>query len=195
MKNYYTTLWGLKIPNKIKINLWQITNNFIPTLSNLKFWKLRFEALCPTCGEDEESTAHFFHDYYVAKLVLQKMNVQIANMHDKKEWKIWLANTFKSNNKEHKNMLSSLFWAIWHNRNLFYHEGVWQSINNIINFIKTFINEIKMLDNILVNNHKIQNPQWTPLSEDQVKVNFDIGFQKPNNKADSGIIVRNTKVL
>ncbi|KAK5836647.1 hypothetical protein PVK06_012444 [Gossypium arboreum] len=48
-----------------------------------------------------------------------------------------------------------------------------------------------MLDNNLVRNHRIQDLQWKPPSEDQVKVNIDTSFQKPNNRAVSGIIVRN----
>ncbi|KAA3466466.1 Ribonuclease H-like superfamily protein [Gossypium australe] len=119
MKNYYTALWGLKVPSKIKINLWRITNNFMPTLSSLKFRRLRFEALCPLCGEDDESTALVFRDRNVAKQVLQRLEVRIAPTHENTEWKRLLIETSNFNNTEQCTCLAVSFWAIRHNRNIF----------------------------------------------------------------------------
>ncbi|KAA3477503.1 reverse transcriptase [Gossypium australe] len=177
MKNYYAAIWGLK----------RITNTFLPTL------KLRLEALCPLCGEDDESTAHVFRDCNVAKQVLQRLKVRIAPTHENTEWKLWLIETFNFNNTEQRTCLAVSFRPIWHNRNIFYHEGIRQSINDIVSFIKAFINEIKMLDNILESKHKIQEAHWEPPIENQVKVNFDTSFRQPNKKAVSGIIVRNNR--
>lgn len=60
-RSYYTKTWSLKIPSKVRLNLWRIiTSNFLPTLSNLKARRLRYVALCPLCGEQDESVSHIF---------------------------------------------------------------------------------------------------------------------------------------
>ncbi|MBA0580959.1 hypothetical protein Gorai_023156, partial [Gossypium raimondii] len=48
--------------NKIKINLWRIKNNYLPTLSNLKIQRLKNDVVCPTCSEEEENIKHLFQD-------------------------------------------------------------------------------------------------------------------------------------
>ncbi|MBA0712486.1 hypothetical protein Golax_011587 [Gossypium laxum] len=41
-KNFYKQLWSLNLPSRIKITLWRISWNFLPTLVNMQVRKLRF---------------------------------------------------------------------------------------------------------------------------------------------------------
>lgn len=60
LKTYYTRLWSLNIPNKIRIHLWKVTNNCLPTFQNLQYMILRNKALCSICAMEDEPIAHIF---------------------------------------------------------------------------------------------------------------------------------------
>ncbi|MBA0677925.1 hypothetical protein Goari_019301, partial [Gossypium aridum] len=54
------------------------------------------------------------------------MKVISAPIHENQDWKHWLAETFNIYNTYQCTCLAVSFWAIWHNRNNFFHEGIWQ---------------------------------------------------------------------
>lgn len=59
---FFTKLWVLKVPSKIRIHMWRIANDYIPILHNLRVRKLVVNTLCPVCQEDEEMVSHLFKD-------------------------------------------------------------------------------------------------------------------------------------
>lgn len=117
-------LWSLKIPSKININLWRITNNYLPTFSNLKLRKLRAIALCPICGEKEVMVAHLFWDCSFIRKVFQGVGLVVPPVHANQEWTQWLANIFNTNSISHCSMLAITMWALWYNRIKMYPEGI-----------------------------------------------------------------------
>lgn len=92
---YYTNLWSLSVPSKIKIHPWRITKNYLPTLSNLKARSLRREAACPLCGESEDSVEHIFRDCLTTQQIL-KMLIDIGANHAYREWRQWLVVDFNN---------------------------------------------------------------------------------------------------
>ncbi|MBA0778095.1 hypothetical protein Gotri_006013, partial [Gossypium trilobum] len=59
-KNFYRKLWNLHMPSKIKITVWKIAWNYIPTFSNLKLRRVMTENRCRRCGQGEEDSTHVF---------------------------------------------------------------------------------------------------------------------------------------
>ena len=58
----WSKLWKLKIHERLKILMWQIESNTIPTKQNLEVRLGSNNSLCPLCNEDVESNANlFFH--------------------------------------------------------------------------------------------------------------------------------------
>lgn len=51
-------LWNLKIPPKVKKNLWRACNDFLPTKVALNRKRVPILTQCPTCNSTEESTLH-----------------------------------------------------------------------------------------------------------------------------------------
>ncbi|KAA3459953.1 putative Transposon TX1 [Gossypium australe] len=84
---FYTKLWGLKIPSKIRILMWRIANEFIPTLYNLRIRKLGTNSLCPVCQIDEETMSHLFKDCTFTQQVLRRIGVPDATCNREPNWK------------------------------------------------------------------------------------------------------------
>ncbi|KAL5803503.1 hypothetical protein ACOSQ4_031808 [Xanthoceras sorbifolium] len=55
---WWLALWNLNIPPKIKIFIWRVCHNAIPSLCNLCSRKIVVDPCCSRCGDDPESSAH-----------------------------------------------------------------------------------------------------------------------------------------
>lgn len=70
-KTFYKQLWGLNLPSKIKIHVWQASRNFLPTYLNL-FTKLVVQNfVCPRCLQEAKTLAHFNFECPISRDVWQ----------------------------------------------------------------------------------------------------------------------------
>ena len=53
---FWKRIWKQRIPNKIKLFLWQVCSNALPTKENLKKRKILDDAKCSACHSTQEST-------------------------------------------------------------------------------------------------------------------------------------------
>ncbi|MBA0610243.1 hypothetical protein Godav_011113, partial [Gossypium davidsonii] len=60
IKKIFRKLWNLNLPSKIKITVWKIAWNYIPTFSNLKLRRIMTEDQCLKCGQEAEDSEHVF---------------------------------------------------------------------------------------------------------------------------------------
>ncbi|KAL5550972.1 hypothetical protein UlMin_001148 [Ulmus minor] len=65
--NWWTTLWTLKLPPKIKNFLWRSCLNALPTKDNLVKRGIKTLQSCPRCGEVQESVLHVFFECIYAR--------------------------------------------------------------------------------------------------------------------------------
>ncbi|KAK8349822.1 hypothetical protein V6Z11_A06G170700 [Gossypium hirsutum] len=131
LSNFYTRLWNLSIPSKIRIHLWRVSNDFSPTRGVLKSCKLA-----------------------------------------------WLVEEFMKANILECRKLAISFWALWYNRNKFYHEGIRDRVQDVLEFINAYLMEINQLNNL---SHSISTPEqivWEPPEGDAIKFNFDTSFTR-----------------
>ncbi|KAL5844514.1 hypothetical protein ACOSQ3_010566 [Xanthoceras sorbifolium] len=57
-QNWWTRMWNLNIPPKVKIFIWRLCNKAIPSLSNLFCRKVVADCYCQRCGLDFETDGH-----------------------------------------------------------------------------------------------------------------------------------------
>ncbi|KAL5732416.1 hypothetical protein ACOSQ2_032108 [Xanthoceras sorbifolium] len=58
LRRGWLALWNLNIPPKIKIFIWRVCHNAIPSLCNLYSRKIVVDPCCSRCGDAPESSAH-----------------------------------------------------------------------------------------------------------------------------------------
>ncbi|KAA3483358.1 RNA-directed DNA polymerase (Reverse transcriptase) [Gossypium australe] len=90
-------LWLLNLPTKIKVTVWRISWNYLPTRVNMQHRKLVSNTSCPRCGESNETTDHIFRECPVTM-----------------EWITWISDQFTT--CQNKLFWCGL-WAIWGERN------------------------------------------------------------------------------
>ncbi|KAH1031001.1 hypothetical protein J1N35_043175 [Gossypium stocksii] len=59
-KKFYQKLWNSNIPSKVKILVWRISWNILPSLANLKLKRVLDDVRCPRCHQSEENSFHIF---------------------------------------------------------------------------------------------------------------------------------------
>ena len=57
-KKFWSSLWKLIVPSKVKSFLWRAFTNSIPTMQNLHKRKVASSSICSLYNEKEESTIH-----------------------------------------------------------------------------------------------------------------------------------------
>lgn len=57
-RNFYKNLWLLNLSSKIKIIVWRISWNYLPTMTTSLHKRLLHNALCSGCGRAAETTNH-----------------------------------------------------------------------------------------------------------------------------------------
>lgn len=110
-------------------------------------------------------------------------------------WKIWLATEFENQSIDACKIRAITFWAIWHNRNKIYHDGVREPVNEVVGFIKAYYAETNVARERLKNSCAVGHFVWEPPVNDTIKINFDSSFNQLTKCSISGIIARNKEGL
>ncbi|KAK5825481.1 hypothetical protein PVK06_020318 [Gossypium arboreum] len=61
-RDFYRQLWNLQLPTKLKITIWRISRNFIPTLVNLNHKQLVANMACLRCEGANENLDHVLRE-------------------------------------------------------------------------------------------------------------------------------------
>lgn len=112
LNTFYTRLWSLNIPSKIRIGLWKIANEFMPTLCILKIRKHARDAFCPVCKVEEESLAHLFWECAFTTQVLLEIGVVFLTTDREQNWKQWLAVGFVNSSILMCRKLALSYWDL-----------------------------------------------------------------------------------
>ena len=193
--NFFTKLCELHVPCKIRIFMWRIANNYLPTLHNLKSRQLAVNPLCPVCISEEESVDHLFRECSFTQQVLRGLEMPFSTCNKEANWKTWLVADFENKSLEACKIKSIAYWAIWYNRNKLYHERVREQVHEVVGFIKAYYTEISSMGEILQNTHDIKDSVWKPPDNDTIKINFDASFNRITRSSISGIIARDKEGL
>ncbi|KAK9045302.1 hypothetical protein V6N11_059189 [Hibiscus sabdariffa] len=186
-------VWELKLPSKIKIHFWCVINNFIPTFSKLAIRKIFVQLKCLLCQSDCESVSYFAKGRSFAQQVLSELGILTCPWLPKQIFVSWLSSAFGFLNPNARRTFVVALWAIWGSRNKIIHEGLVQSVREVVNFCKIYIKEIDAsLSSFLTTPTPTDSGQWNPPPVDRVKVNFDVCFDPTRLQSISGIIFRNS---
>ncbi|KAK8622840.1 hypothetical protein V6N13_117739 [Hibiscus sabdariffa] len=166
---FYKAMWNLSLPSKVKITLWRIASNFLPTLDNLQRRRLN------------------------VRNILQTFNFPSAPNSGSDSWLEWLAMFFVNLSEYRRRELAVIYWAVWFSRNKLVHEVYKSSIYEVSSFITAFICEHDSICRLNGSAHPIVVPRWEAPQEAVVKINFDSAFSYHSRSATSGIVARDNE--
>ncbi|KAF5459663.1 hypothetical protein F2P56_019591 [Juglans regia] len=170
MKKFWTALWKLQVPHKVKVFAWRACKDCLPTKANLIKRKLDIEGKCCFCQHPLEDLRHVLilcpstYGFLRSRFAVLQISSFLTTAMDI---------LFKGNFKD----LSDFFlmvWAFWFRRNKMVHEQIALPPQQVIGFAFT-----KKLHSVVVRqqlgNHISKNMVyiWSPPPEDSLKLNID----------------------
>ncbi|KAA3473244.1 Zinc finger, CCHC-type [Gossypium australe] len=170
-RKFYKKLWVLNLPSKIKFTIWRISWNYIPTRVNMHIWKLSNNRICPGCVKEAETNNHLFRECPVTKTV-------------------WKRTKFFRNTKSTVDGVHSVAYMDVRTKNKQVHEKISRSGKEKSNFIKSYISELKGIEEKLPKD-LTEVKSWQHLSGQTVKINFDTAYNEKICQAVVGIVARN----
>ncbi|XVF36663.1 hypothetical protein REPUB_Repub19eG0076600 [Reevesia pubescens] len=192
----WNKIWNLQCPEKIKLFIWKIFHNSLPTLECLAQRNLLTNTVCQRCSIREETTLHALRDCDSSKSIWLNFNQNLLPDN-------FFSSTLKGwlfSNIEMKKAISGIPWRIlfvtaawyvWYWRNCSLHEQdftwpgnaqkqIWAKAKQMVDVLDNFCNRLQYAAEI----------KWEKPPLHAVKINVDGSVSKDTGMAFAGGVIR-----
>ena len=118
----WRNLWKLELPEKVKIFAWRAWLNGLPTLDNMQMRGLCSNYTCSVCDEEVECLTHSLItcDFAFSVWALWQ-GYPLSLLLETQDFKDLAFHFLANSPLQHLLLFFAISWAIWHNRNLRFH--------------------------------------------------------------------------
>lgn len=190
----WTKLWHLNVPSKLKVFIWRLAQQSLPTTDLLQHRHMATRNTCSLCVW-EDSWRHSLINCTMARctwvLADESLTAHMAACTEPSA-KNWLFAMNESLSHVQFSKLVISLWAIWFARRKAIHENIFQSPAATHQFIESYFTEVQSLEKPAAPRptatHETRQ-RWLPPRTDHEKVNVDGAFACAGPKGDrSGIV-------
>jgi len=142
----WTDLWGVKVPSKVRVFLWRLAKQSIPTGDVRHHRNMAPNNSCSICG-CQDSWRHALLECNMAKCVwaLQREEIlEVISRAQHDDARGWLHEAIAVLSQEDLVRLVVTMWSIWHARRKVIHEDIFQSPLSTHSFIERFIADLEL---------------------------------------------------
>ncbi|XP_042958064.1 uncharacterized protein LOC122293585 [Carya illinoinensis] len=186
-------LWKLKVPNKVKMFLWRVAKDILPTRANLYRRKIIESPLCPICHSFPKTTAHVLWSCRAAQDVwshsskrLRKCRTEEQPFHELLTDHLSLLPA-----EEHVELVLTAT-ELWHRRKKFIFESSFTSPLQISKIVSTRKSELEEL-NSQPQEQSLSTRvpvKWCKPPTNFYKINWDVAIDRVNCMVGIGVAVR-----
>jgi ribonuclease HI len=195
MSNFWKTIWGLRVPNPVKMFVWRACNNILPTKDNLQKRGMVLDPLCIFCMSECETVKHILWDCPSASDVWGVCGRKVQKSSGEGSTFIEvLENMIERGTIEDLEFHAVIARKIWFRRNTVVHGGEFSHPNVLLQEAVSSFTDYKNI------NAKDGRPPQLPITRVPTKwqfpppglykVNWDAAIDSLNKRMGMGIIVR-----
>lgn len=129
-KSFFLDLWKLQIPVKLKISMWKVYNNFMPTFDNLTKRHIGSSIFFQLCQTEAESIDHLLRKCPATCQIWKSLHLPMPIMLHYHDHKTWLVDCFQADDR-YKKLMTITVWAIWYAKNKLIHDGQRKSMQDV----------------------------------------------------------------
>lgn len=125
MRRFWKILWKLHIPYKVHHFAWRACRDILPAKEILTQRHIIEDGICKECKEEVESSRHMFWScpraremWFNSKLLDTNCNLRFHNFLDI----LWYVTMIKQRSLELGEIVVTVAWALWNNRNEVHNE-------------------------------------------------------------------------
>uniref|UniRef100_A0A803QHU6 Reverse transcriptase domain-containing protein n=1 Tax=Cannabis sativa TaxID=3483 RepID=A0A803QHU6_CANSA len=204
-RDWWKYFWNLNLPPKIRIFVWKVLHNILPTAAALFKKKVLTSAECSLCASNWESIGHALFGCKHAKAIWKISTFQLdlskaQNMFNGD----YLQNLSTILSQQDFELLLCILWGIWTDRNKVVHGGSSRLHAAIINYAIRFHEDFIRAKNVVPPAAVCSNKQpattpsatiqhvakWKPPLYNGFKLNVDAATNVDQKKLGVGAIIR-----
>lgn len=106
---FWSKLWNLKIPLKVKHFIWRAVRDCLPTKDRLRSRRVEVEIRCPVCNLNKETTLHLLVTCPLVYLCWQHLGHSF-DVHVTTSFKDWVVEILKLNSSQERNKIFMVAW-------------------------------------------------------------------------------------
>lgn len=140
-------IWKAKVPEKIRIFAWRVATETLPTKENKRKRTLEVDNICNICGKEKEDEFHAVMSCTKARALREEMRAHWelpAEDQCRFNGDDWLQNLLGRCDAEGRRKLLLLLWRAWWLRDDCIHADGRATINQSVQFLLKYVDEIKM---------------------------------------------------
>jgi ribonuclease HI len=181
----WSSLWKIQAPSKIKVFLWRLAKQSIPTGDVRHRRNMAPDSSCTLCGE-VDSWRHSLIECRMSRCIWALAPEAITEHMEgtvEPEAKQWLFSMIDSLNHPDLTRCFVTLWAVWYARRKAIHEEIYQSPLSTHAFVESMMRDLEVASSCT----KKANPQasrtvptesWIPPPQGMVKINVDAAVRK-----------------
>ncbi|KAK8505117.1 hypothetical protein V6N12_037994 [Hibiscus sabdariffa] len=97
LSKFFSELWAITLPAKVKISVWRIVNNFMPTFDNLHGRRLVVVNCCPIYKSSVETIEHTMRDLFLRENEMLSSQACLRPLRSHEDWRALSADMVKCN--------------------------------------------------------------------------------------------------
>jgi ribonuclease HI len=193
----WTSLWKVKVPSKIRVFLWRLAKQSIPTGDVRHRRHMAPDISCGICGQ-ADSWRHSLLECNMARCVWALApdgvteHMERTTEPDAKQWLFSMIATLR---QEDLTFCLVTLWAIWYAQRKAIHEDIFQIPLSTLHFVENFIRDLKIVETKKVltpsERPKEQAKRWVAPEAGYVKINVDAAVRKNGNFGSVVAVCRN----
>ena len=197
---HWKFLWMLDLPEKIKIFMWRVIKNILPTAKHLWKRKSLQDPICQRCKKDVETIKHVLVECKAARKVCELAPLPL---HSHTEQSQDFLNTVQClcsrARKKEAELMVVYCWMIWFAMNNFIFEGkkLWPriSVAKAESVLEAY-QRVRKAESVKVSSYRRANQQrWKPPPENVIKLNVDAAINNKDQVTGLGAVIRNSDGL
>ncbi|KAL6961204.1 hypothetical protein U1Q18_052490 [Sarracenia purpurea var. burkii] len=195
--NWWTGLWNLVIPPKIKIFLWRAYKNALPTSARLSSKNIPMQPTCRRCGDAEETIEHLLMSCKKTVELWTKANLRCLLKLRRGMFHNWTREIILTKDMKTSGWFAIIAWTIWNERNSFVFTGKSTLVESAITrakdlqmqYLEANTKEAAKEDDAIDE----LNVMWRPLDQGIYKINVDGACEGEKMRVGLGVVIRDWK--
>jgi len=213
---YWSGIWNLKVPPKVKNLLWRMCRGCLPTRVCLLDKGVVCPTNCASCDFTHEDLLHVFFDCPFAIQVWNRTglwgSVHHALSHTASAPDA-IFSLLENLSTELSQRLSTVLWSLWKHRNIRVWENVTETSVVVVERARNMVTDWQLANTpdvrastphlqraLAVNteaspSHQHDRISWQPPMPGRYKCNIDVAFSSHHNRTGIGICVRDSECI
>jgi hypothetical protein len=197
MEKAWKKLWAINCPYKMKVVLWRMAHNCLPTGTQLQVRSIPTRYDCYLCNRVEDVEHCFLQCQYVKEIWkdLKKEYGISLNLQNFSHIRQWLMDWILEASQFQSVILAVACWHIWENRNSYRNGEVLPHPSSVSRKIIAYVDFISM--NIIRSEGSNRREtstsiqKWSPPPEGRLLINVDAAIFSKSDRSGYGVVIRN----